>query len=107
MKAEDVIAKMSEPIEELLLTVMNELEPLIHLLEGKYGWLPGFITWVGALRLAAKFVSTHLQEAMTRIVQAKADPELLTAVLNNRAYRLTAFLIDLFASVKLPNAKDL
>lgn len=86
---------------------MNELDPLISLLSGKYGWLPEFVAWVGALRLAAKFVSSSLQRAMTRIVQSKTDPELLAVVLNNKGYRLAAFLVDLFASVKLPNAKDL
>jgi len=98
---------LPDELSAILLFAMNEIEPLMNLMAGKYGWLSGFITWVGALRLAGKFISRQLQIAMTRIVQAKADPELLSVVLNNRAYRLIAFLIDLFASVKLPNAKDL
>ena len=86
---------------------MNEIQPLLELLEGKYGWVSTVVVWVGALRLTAKFVSHNLQVAMTRIVAAKADPEFLSVVLNNRGYRLAAFLVDLFASVKLPSAKDL
>ena len=86
---------------------MNELQPLIELLEGKYGWASTVLVWVGALRLTAKFVSNQLQTAMMRIVASKSDPEFLTMVLNNKGYRLAAFLVDLFASVKLPSAKDL
>lgn len=86
---------------------MNELQPLIELLEGKYGWISTVVVWVGALRLTAKFISAQLQAAMTRIVAAKADPELLAVVLNNKTYRLAAFLVDLLASVKLPSAKDI
>lgn len=86
---------------------MNELQPLLELLEGKYGWLGSALAWMGALRLAAKFISNRLQSAMTRIVASKADPEFLAVVLNNKGYRLAAFLVDLFASVKLPSAKDL
>ena len=86
---------------------MNDIQPLIELLEGKYGWASTFLVWVGALRLTAKFVSNQLQAAMMRIVASKSDPEFLTMVLNNKGYRLAAFLVDLFASVKLPSAKDL
>lgn len=86
---------------------MSELDPLLNLLAGQYGWLPELVAWVGALRLGAKFVSTRLQTAMTRIVSSKADPEFLAVVLNNKGYRLAAFLVDLFSSVKLPSAKDL
>jgi hypothetical protein len=98
---------MNDELSVLLLFAMNEIEPLMSLLAGKYGWVSGAVAWMGALRLAAKFISTRLQDGLTRIVQSKADPELLSVILNNKLYRLVAFLVDLFASVKLPNAKDL
>ena len=98
---------LPDELSAILLFAMNEIEPLMSLLAGKYGWVSGAVAWMGALRLAAKFMSRQLQTAMTRIVASKTDPELLSVILNNKLYRLVAFLVDLFASVKLPNAKDL
>ena len=99
--------QVMELLEETILTIMDDLTPLIQLLEGKYGWMPTVLAWVGALRLAAKLISRQLQLALTRMIESRADADILGALLSNKIYRGIAFVIDLFSSVKLPSAADL
>lgn len=71
------------------------------------------VAGIGTARLLIKPIGAWLQSLITRAAEKASlslDPEddtIIEDVLRSRAYRLFAFLLDLFASVKLPVAEDL
>lgn len=89
---------------------METLQPLLDLLGGSQGKLATAIVWIGALRLAAKPISGIIQMFMSRlIIFIQGTPELdddafLVRILQSKAYRFVAFIVDLIASVKLPSS---
>lgn len=68
---------------------------------------------IGALRLLVKPVGLWLKGVITAAAEKASlslDPDddtIIERILHHRAYRIAAFLLDLFASVKLPAAADL
>ena len=90
---------------------MNELQPLINLLSGKFGWLPALLGYMAAIRVPLKFVSARIQANLTArmaAAAASADPEEQKDFdfLSARPYRVAAFLLDLVFSFKLPTHAD-
>lgn len=90
---------------------MEQIQPLIHLLEGRFGWSPAVMAWMSALRLVLKPFNAKLQSKLTDLMAEDAkDPESehdWEVLLHKRWYRLTAFILDLFFSLKLPTHVDL
>lgn len=91
---------------------MNELQPLLDLLTGKFGWLPTVLGYMAAIRVPLKFVSARIQKNLTERMAAAAasqdpdDDRDFDALLRSRWYRITSFLLDLVFSFKLPTHAD-
>ncbi len=92
---------------------MNEIKPLLDLLGGEQGWPAQVVTWIGALRLAAKPFGTWIQGLFTTLV-AKVletpepeDDALVLGILKSWPYRLLSFLVDWLTSIKLPTTDSL
>ena len=94
----------------------DQVQPLIDLLSGQFGWMPTLLAWGSAVMTASRFVlkpfSARLQEKMTmRMAEAAASPDTSDdqdweAVLQARWYRRTAFFLDFIFSLKLPTHAD-
>lgn len=71
------------------------------------------IATIGLLRLLIKPFGAWLKAVITRAAEKASeslDPDddtIIETILGSTAYRLFAFLLDLFASVKLPARQDL
>lgn len=83
---------------------MNEIQPLLDALTAKHGWIATIVTWTGLLRYAAHPFGAWLQTAMSKLIVN--DPEAAVKFTTCKTYRVTAFLVDLICSVKLPSAKS-
>ena len=77
-----------------------ELEITRDALLFKSGWMLGIMAWQFAVRAVMCFVNNRLKEFMESAIPA--DREWLNGLLNHRAYRLLGFLLNAFASVKIP-----
>lgn len=92
---------------------MNEFQPLLDLLSGKFGWLPTVLIWIGALRVPMKLVSGALQNFLTAfVVRVAASPETddddkLRTLFGSIGYRFIAFTLDAALSLKLPTSESL
>ena len=88
---------------------MSELQSLLSLLAHKWTWLP---MAMGIARLVCKFWNGPLQARLTALmVGAATGPDQAEAddwehVLRWRGYRVFAFALDLFLSIKLPTLAD-
>ena len=91
-------------------TMNEQLQPLIDLLTGKFGWLATVLTWMSACRLALKPFSARIQQRMmAKMAEAAEDPEDTRdweSILHRRWYRTMAFALDLVFSFKLPTHAD-
>ena len=85
---------------------MTDLQPILEKLISQYPWLAGAIFWTGSARLVLKWFSTPLQAGLTgALVRLAGDPDgdaLAHRILQNGAYRLLSFALDLTCSWKLP-----
>ncbi|MEI8289819.1 MAG: hypothetical protein WCH99_10125 [Verrucomicrobiota bacterium] len=76
---------------------MNELQPLLSLLSGKFGWLPTVVAWAGAIKLALAFFEVRFQHAaedwLSRFAGSNNpdDDVFITKLLSSRGWRLAAF----------------
>lgn len=92
---------------------MNDMQPLIDLMSGKFGWFATLLAWIGALRLPAKLLQGWLQRLGTALVaRVLASPEpdddaLLRRCLESLTYRVIALFADVLLSIKLPTAASL
>jgi hypothetical protein len=92
---------------------VNELAPLLDLLTAQFPGLVKLATAIGFARLLIKPVGQWLKGLITAAAERaslsldREDDTIIESILHSRAYRLFAFLLDLFASVKLPAAEDL
>lgn len=92
---------------------MNELvTQLTALLGGQQGWIPAVAGWVTASRVFFKtFNSVLVQPVFNKAIAIiaespdKDDDAILYALLSSKLYRAFAFIVDLAASIKLPNVK--
>lgn len=94
---------------------MESLKPVLDALLARYGWGPAAISWLFGLttisRVVIKPFSLKLQATMTNaLADARSDPEDAAwwhdKILSRSWYRLFAFLVDAFTSVKLPTHGD-
>ena len=88
---------------------MNEpevIQQVIAVLGGDQGWVARVVAWMGTLRLVSKLFSTHLENFLTAACAASADDpwfrRKLQRILASRPYKVLAFLVDYFLSIKLP-----
>lgn len=90
---------------------MTELQPILDLLAGRFGWSPAVLGYIATTRLLLKFFSARLQRNLTaRMVATAASADTEDdrdfTFLSARWYRVTAFLLDLVFSFKLPTHAD-
>ncbi len=84
----------------------NPLAPFAAFLGGAL--VTKLCLWMGACRMVAKLVSAKLQELLDAAVQyvrgtaTEEDDHWLNSILSSRPYRITRFVVDYFASIKLP-----
>lgn len=90
------------------------LDQLLSLLPSEYRPLAlSLVATIGVLRLLVKPIGAWLKAIITRAAEKASeslDPDddtIIERILDTAAYRLFAFLLDLFASVKLPSRQEL
>lgn len=89
---------------------MNELQPILDWIIGKWPWLAGVMA---TARVFAKPISGLLQSGLTKLaLYALATPEQdddvwVNRIVTNKVYRFAAFLLDWILSIKLPTAASL
>lgn len=90
------------------------IDPLLNLLPDHWRSIAlSVLTTIGILRLFIKPVGQWLKGLITRAAEQASlslDPDddtIIERALRSPFYRLFAFLLDLFASVKLPAAEEL
>lgn len=92
---------------------MIEAAPLTDLLAAQWPWVSKVAMTIGLLRLAIKPLGQWLKGIITAAAERASlslDPDddtVIEHIVRSRAYRIFAFLLDLFASVKLPAREDL
>lgn len=88
---------------------MEQLQSLLNVLAGDYGWAAQVSAMIGTVRLPLKFVSGRLLEGFNRAVSnvaASGDADHIARVrrvLASGQYKFFAFLCDWLLSVKLPS----
>lgn len=91
---------------------MEQLEPILKLLTGKYGWLSTVFTWTTAIGFVVKLFSTKLQNRMTELMVEAAtnddneDDVLWDRVLAWTPYKVLAYALDYLLRIKLPKLHD-
>ena len=78
----------------------SEFAYFVAALNMKFGYAIGISTWITLVRLVMVFVNTKLQEFAETALPS--DKEWVNGLLQNRCYRITCFIINAVASVKLP-----
>lgn len=92
---------------------MNDLQPILDLLIKQWPWLIKLASGIGFARLAIKPIGAWLKDLITRAANNAIsssdtlDDHWIELLLACRPWRIFVFLLDLFASVKLPVAEDL
>lgn len=81
--------------------IFELLKPLVEVYAGKLGVLVQIISIVGTLRLAVKPVMT-LIETVVMITPSESDNSLPDEIRASKAYKMVVFVLDWFASIKLP-----
>jgi len=96
-------------------TTSGSLEPLSALLRslsGENGFVTQALTWIAALRLAIKPGQIWIRDRIISVLQRAAesadisDDQIVESVLTSSAWRVTAFILDFLASLKLPLVDD-
>lgn len=83
---------------------MEELAVIIINLAAKYPILASVFLVMGVLRLIFQPLFTFLRSVVDATPTPK-DNEWLDNLEKSKAYKITAYVLDLFASVKLPSKK--
>ena len=78
----------------------DELDLLWMAMQFKFGFILGLSGWVMALRLGLGWWSGFAQRFLEKLVPA--DREWIDRILDSRAYRILWVLLNVIASVKLP-----
>lgn len=93
---------------------MTDLQSIINLLPADWrAPLLTLVACIGTARLLMKPIGSWLKSLITRAAEKASlslDPDdetIIEDILTTRGYRAIAFLLDLFASVKLPAKEDL
>lgn len=81
--------------------ILELLKPLIEVYAGKLGVAVQIISIVGTLRLAIKPIMSVV-EAVVMITPSKSDDLLPEKIKQSKAYKTVVFVLDWFASIKLP-----
>lgn len=90
---------------------MNDIQPVLDLLSGKFHWLPALLTWIGAAKLLFHFIGGWLTGWAASVVVwivDSPDPDddhFLLLVLDSGIYKFVKFLLGLF-SLPLPSRAD-
>jgi hypothetical protein len=77
------------------------LKPMIEAYSGQLGGAIQVIAIIGSLRLIIKPIM-GLIEAYVAITPSKTDDLLPAKIKENKAYKMLVYLLDWFASLKLP-----
>lgn len=78
----------------------EELDWMMQAMRFEFGYALGLAAWVTALRLVMVFINEKLRAFAEGALPA--DKAWVDTMLNNRAYRVTCFIVNAVASVKLP-----
>jgi len=84
-------------MEQLLLF----LKPIVEAYSGNLGGALQIIAIIGSLRLVIKPIM-GLIEAYVAITPSKSDDLLPAKIMDNKIYKAVVYLLDWFASLKLP-----
>lgn len=87
-----------------LSNLMSVLAPILNGLAGQYGVVAQVLMWIGTLRLLFKPIMTCIQ-AVVDVTPTQTDNEILAKVMNSFPYKAISFVLDLVASLKLPQAQ--
>ena len=81
--------------------ILEGLKNLLEAYAGQYGIIVLVVTWVGTLRLIFKPLMTAV-ESIIAATPSKDDDRRLEEIKNSTWYYWFVYLLDWFASIKLP-----
>lgn len=84
--------------------VLAYLGPVLEMAAGKYGLAAQILSYVAMARLFFKPV-VSLAQAYVQVTPSVKDDEKLQKLMESKSYKSVAYLLDWFASLKLPQAK--
>lgn len=85
--------------------VFSFLQPMLESLSGKYGPLLQGLTIMASLRLVFKPLMSAL-DGLVEIIPGDGDNKLLDKIKCSKYYKGVVFMVDYFASIKLPKKKQ-
>lgn len=80
---------------------MEIVQSLLPWLLEKAPYLATILVWMGALRLILKPLFTFLHSAV-EVIPGDVDNQILEKVEKSKTYAVISFVLDYFASIKLP-----
>lgn len=83
--------------------IMGIIKPFLESLAGKYGWLTQVLVIMASLRVVFKPLM-GLADALVIVIPGTKDNEFLEKIKKSKAYGIIVWIVDFFASVKLPKA---
>jgi len=84
--------------------LLEFLKPVLELYGGKLGPVVQVLVFVGSLRVFLKPV-VSFAKTYVEFTPSKGDNEKVAKVLDSKLYKSAAYLLDWFASLKLPQKK--
>ncbi len=81
--------------------VLSWLLPLLEQYAQQYPWLATVVFVMGSFRLFLKPVMSII-EAVVGLTASPKDDEFLAKVLDHKAYKAVAYVLDWLGSIKLP-----
>ena len=84
--------------------ILQFSQPLIEAIAGKHGSVVQIIVLIGSLRVFLKPL-TSLARTYVEFTPGDEDNKKLDKILESKVYKKASYLIDYFASLKLPQKK--
>lgn len=81
--------------------IIDLVKPLIEMLAGNHGWIVQVIVLIGTLRLILKPILSAI-EGVVAATPTQSDDAKWAAIKETKVYKTITYLLDWFASVKLP-----
>lgn len=81
--------------------ILGLLKPILESMSGQNGMLLQVLVIMASFRVVFKPLMA-LASAVVEVTPPKGDDELLAKIKANKYYKMVVFLVDYFASIKLP-----
>lgn len=84
--------------------LLGYLGPVLEMAAGKYGVAAQVLSYVAMARLFFKPI-VSIAQAYVQVTPSVEDDEKLQKIMESKTYKSVAYILDWFASLKLPQSK--